>query len=318
MAKKLLITGALGHIGSKVIHGIKPGEYDEVVLLDDFSTQRYASLFNLPEDVRFTFIEENIDKADWDSRLKGIDAVFHFAAITDAASSFGKEEQVERVNFEGTKRLAEACARNGVRLIFPSTTSVYGVQGNLVDENCSINDLKPQSPYAASKLKAEQYLQKLGETSQLKFVILRLGTIFGISVGMRFHTAVNKFSWQAVMGQPVSVWRTALHQKRPYLDLNDAVDAFKFIVQKDLFDGRVYNVVTANATVNDILDVIRTDVPDLTIQYVDTAIMNQLSYEVSSERFCKTGFKFRGALKQGIGETIKLIRGARYVHAGRV
>ena len=62
--KKILITGALGHIGSKLIHSIKPGEFEVVHLIDIMLTQRYASLFNLPNDVNFKFYEEDILKAD--------------------------------------------------------------------------------------------------------------------------------------------------------------------------------------------------------------------------------------------------------------
>ena len=114
------------------------------------------------------------------------------------------------------------------------------------------SDLKPQSPYAEAKLEAEQLLDRLGAEKGLKFVTCRFGTIFGTSIGMRFHTAVNKFCWQAVMGQPLTVWKTALHQHRPYLDLGDAVKAINFIIQKKLYDGRIYNVVTTNSSVSNI------------------------------------------------------------------
>ena len=96
----------------------------------------------------------------------------------------------------------------------------------------------------------------------LKAIVCRFGTIFGPSPGMRFHTAVNKFCWQAVMGQPLSVWRTAYEQKRPYLDLADAVRALAFIIERDLFDGRIYNVLTLNATVRDIVEAIKGFVPE--------------------------------------------------------
>jgi nucleoside-diphosphate-sugar epimerase len=65
--------------------------------------------------------------------------------------------------------------------------------------------LKPQSPYAASKLHAEQRLQSLGEGQVLYYVTCLFGSIFGISPGMRIHTAINKFCWQAVIGQPITV-----------------------------------------------------------------------------------------------------------------
>ena len=127
---------------------------------------------------------------------------------------------------------------------------------------------------------------------------------------MRFHTAVNKFCWQAVMGQPLSVWRTAYDQKRPYLDLVDAVRAFAFIIERDLFDGRIYNVLTLNATVRDIVEAVREFVPDTEVSFVDSPIMNQLSYEISSQRFRDAGFQFAGDLRRGIGETVSLLKSA--------
>jgi len=152
-------------------------------------------------------------------------------------------------------------------------------------------------------------LHDKGASGALRFVICRLATICGVSAGMRFHTAVNKFCWQAVMGQPLTVWRTAMDQKRPYLYLGDAVRAVTFILTERAFDGRVYNVVTDNASVRQLVDYIRPHVPDVTVEYVDTPIMNQLSYEVSNARFRKLGFEVSGTLEAGIGETIRLFGG---------
>ena len=138
-------------------------------------------------------------------------------------------------------------------------------------------------------------------------VIGRLGTIFGPSIGMRFHTAVNKFIWLAVMGEPLTVWSTALNQKRPYLDLNDAIQAIRFFLAKKELNYPLYNVVTLNATVQDILEAIRRHIPKFEIQLTDSPIMNQLSYEISARRFAAEGFKSSGDLNRGIGETIALI-----------
>ncbi len=306
---KIAITGALGHIGSKFIHGMRPGQFQEIRLIDSIATQRYVSLFNLPQGVDFRFFEEDINSADLNRLFQGIDVVIHLAAITDATSSFGKEEEVELVNYSGTARVAQACVENGCKLIFPSTTSVYGTQEEVVDEECPIEGLKPQSPYAASKLRAEHFLKKLGHERNLRYVIFRLGTIFGTSIGMRFHTAINKFCWQACLRKPITVWRTALNQRRPYLDLSDAVASFLYVIDRDLFMGQIYNVVTVNATVGEIVEVIRKFIPDLTVDYVDSRIMNQLSYHVLNDKFKGTGFHFSGDLEKGISGTLNLLRG---------
>jgi nucleoside-diphosphate-sugar epimerase len=139
-------------------------------------------------------------------------------------------------------------------------------------------------------------------------VICRLGTIFGVSPGMRFHTAVNKFIWQACQQIPLTVWETALRQQRPYLDLTDAVRAICFILRQKRFDRQIYNVLTQNATVGEIIEYIRPHVPSLRINYVESPIMNQLSYGVANDKFRSLGFKFKGDLRGGILETISLLR----------
>jgi len=308
MTNKILITGPLGHIGSKLIHNLKPGDYEEVVMIDNLSTQRYSSLFNLPKGVRYSFYEENILEADLYSLFRNIDKVIHLAAITDATSSFEKSDEVEEVNYLGTKKVVEACIAEGCKLIFPSTTSVYGTQEELVDEDCEKSELKPQSPYAETKLKSEEFISRMASKGKIEASIIRLGTIFGASIGMRFHTAINKFCWQAVLGQPLTIWRTALGQKRPYLGLNDAVNCIDFFLKKELFDGEIYNAVTSNYTVKQVIDFIKYFIDDLQIDLVDNKIMNQLSYEVSTEKIESLGFVFKDNLGDGIEQTISLLR----------
>ncbi len=303
--KKILVTGALGHIGSRLIRELT-GSYDEAILADNLATQRYPSLFNLPSGRAYRFFEEDITTTDLRKHLDGVDAVVHLAALTNAESSHGREKEFEEVNLKGLTLVADACLDRGVRLIFPSSTSVYGSQEKLVDETCA--ELKPQSPYALSKLSAEEYLRSL-KSKGLKFVIFRFGTIFGSSIGMRFHTAVNKFTWQAVNGKPITVWKTAWKQRRPYLDLGDCVSAVNFALDSDLFDGEIYNVVTKNFTVEEIVETIRAFVPKLEINYVDSAIMNQLSYDVDGTKLSSRGFKPEGDIVKGIQSTVDYLKG---------
>jgi len=300
---RFVVTGALGHIGSRLIRHL-PVECPEceIVMVDNLATQRYASLFDLPGGARYRFIEADILRLDLPALIDGASAVIHLAAITDAVGSFTMREQVEEVNLIGTERVARACVRAGAPLVFPSSTSVYGIQGGAVDEKC--HELRPQSPYAESKLACEKLLQRMGDTEGLHFIVCRFGTIFGTSPGMRFHTAVNKFCWQAATGQPLTVWRDALHQYRPYLELGDATRALAFILRRPLFDRQTYNVLTLNATVAEVTAAISTSVRGVRIDLVDTPLLNQHSYNVSCERFMETGFEFTGDLRRGIDETL--------------
>ena len=308
---KIIVTGAVGHIGSFVVRDFAvrfPNA--EIVMIDNMMTQRVPSLFNLPAAGSYRFVEADVTQVDLKPLLESAHVVIHLAAITDAAGSFGNPEQMEANNFQATKKVAEACAEAGVRMIALSSTSVYGTQNDVVAEDCLPEELQPQSPYATIKLKEEKLVERLCKEKGLKGLSCRFGTIFGASPGMRFHTAVNKFCWQAAMGTPITIWSTAYEQKRPYLDLFDASRALAFIIENDLFDGRVYNVLTHNLTVRDIVETIREYIPDLEVSFVDNEIMNQLSYEVSCERFMSQGFVFAGDLKRGIGETLSLLKQA--------
>lgn len=306
---KIIVTGAIGHIGSYIIRDLGvsfPGS--NIVMVDNMMTQRFPSLFNLPSNSNYSFIEGDVSQIDLKPVFFGADVVIHLAAITDAAGSINKAEELEANNFQSTLRVAEACIEADASLIAISSTSVYGTQKDQVDENCSDSELQPQSPYATTKLKEEELIANLSKDKGLKAIHCRFGTIFGASQGMRFHTAVNKFCWQAVMNQPISVWTTAYDQKRPYLDLLDASRAIAFIIKNNIFDGQIYNVLTSNATVRQVVDTIKEFVPNLEIEFVDNQIMNQLSYEVLCQRFKSKGFVFSGNMRRGIKETIDLLK----------
>jgi UDP-glucose 4-epimerase len=305
----IVITGATGHIGSYLIRDLAtqfPGA--NIIMIDNMMTQRFSSLFNLPKTAKYRFIEGDVKNLDLISIFKNVDIVVHLAAITDAAGSFGKAAEVEENNFISTLKVSEACLKTNAKLITISSTSVYGTQNDIVDEDCGDDELQPQSPYAETKLKEEKLISSFCNNDGLKAITCRFGTIFGVSPGMRFHTAVNKFCWQASMSLPITVWKTAFDQKRPYLDLIDASRAISFIIEKDIFDGKIYNILTSNSTVRDITETIKQFVPNLTIEFVENKIMNQLSYEVSCNKFKAYNFDFSGSLEKGIGETISQLK----------
>ena len=305
---KFVVTGGLGHIGSLLIRKLDfwyPNS--EIFIIDNLSSERYCSLFNLPKHSKKYFIKGDLCDLHLHNIFKDSRCIFHLAAITNAEASFDKSKEVENNNFLATQKVALACRDNSVPMIYISSTSVYGTSSRQVDESCLNSELNPQSPYAESKLKEEKFLKELSTKSPFKMIILRFGTIFGISPGMRFHTAVNKFCLQASIDQPVTVWNTAYEQLRPYLYIGDAMKAFKILIDQHIFDNEIYNVLTGNFSVKRIIEEIRIYYPDLKIKFVDSKIMNQLSYEVLFEKFKLKGFSPENNITKGIQETIKLL-----------
>ncbi len=305
--KTILITGGLGHIGSNLMKVILSKRKFNLVILDNLLTQRYPSLYSRYNKNFFKFYNLSILDPNIENIFKKVDTVIHLAAIVDAANSFDKSKDVKLINYIGTKNIVHLCSKYNCNLIFPSTTSVYGSQNKLVDENTLQKNLNCQSPYAEYKLKAENYIIRYAKKNNLNFIILRLGTIYGASIGMRFQTAVNKFCWQASLNEPLTIWKTALKQKRPYLGIDDAIKCFLFIINHNNYSNNIYNVLSSNNTVEEIINIIKRYKKNLKINFVSTKIMNQLSYEVSSEKIKKLGFKTKSTLKKGISDTIKLL-----------
>jgi UDP-glucose 4-epimerase len=303
---RIVITGALGHIGSELIRNpTLIDACDEIVLIDNLSTQKFGSLFNLPSGVKYTLLQGDVAQEFSLTLSESVDAVIHLAGITDPLASVSNPNWLFDNNLRITKHIADTCGATETPLVFVSTTSVYTSTDASVDETCS--DLVPSSPYALCKLQEEAYV--LDAMRDTKSAIFRLGTIFRVSPGMRFHTAVNKFCWQAACGQPIEVWSTAMTQLRPYLALEDATAALSKTILERIYPGEIVNAVTCNATVRDVLTAISEFGCTTDVRLVDSPVMNNLSFQTSVEKAKSLGFSFEGNLQREVFNTLKLLRG---------
>ena len=224
--------------------------------------------------------------------------------MTNAAKSFGVEKEMYKNNINCLKTVINYCKKNKVKLIHISSTSVYGKQTNLVDENCEKKYLKPQSPYAKIKLIEEKMLKK---EKNLQYTTFRFGTISGISRGIRFHTAVNKFCLNAAINEPIPVYSTVLNQYRPYLSVKDAFKTFRFCIENNFFNIDIFNALSGNFTVNQILKKIRRYKKNIKIVFVNSEIMNQLSYHVDNKKLSSHGLKLSNTIDEDIKDTLNLL-----------
>ena len=302
----LLITGCCGHIGSYIaenVHKIK--KVKKTILVDNIKSNRFCSLFNLKKNNNLKFYLRDVNKKNSLNDFKNIKYVIHCASMTNAEKSFGKDKEMYKNNIDCLRNVINFCKKNNSKLIHLSSTSVYGKQADLVDEDCEEKYLKPQSPYADIKLIEEKMLIK--ETNQLKFNTFRFGTIAGVSKGIRFHTAVNKFCLNAAINEDIIVYKTALNQFRPYLSLNDAFKVFKFCIENEFFKNDIFNVLSGNYTVKQIINKIKKYKNNIQIKLVKTEIMNQLSYHVSSKKLESNGLYLNGSIEKDIKHTLKLL-----------
>ncbi len=301
----VMVTGGLGHIGSSLIrHESFAGRGCRLILVDNLSTQRYSSLFGLPASIDYQLLTGDVGQVVTPASLSGVDAVIHLAAITEPSASVRDPEHVFGNNLRITRHVADMCAEMHIPLVFTSTTSVYAGAEPIVDE--SSPNLDPQSPYALCKLEEEQYILAL-VSKGLQAAIFRLGTIFGPSPGMRFHTAVNRFCWQTALGEPLHVWSTAMHQRRPYLAVSDAAALLARTVLESVYPGTPVNAVTCNATVKDVLDAITSAGRVFAVADIPSPLMNTSSYDTSTELARSLGFAFRGELATDVAATLELL-----------
>ena len=304
---RLIITGGLGHIGSGILNSIsKIKNLKQVLIIDNLMSNKTNVLFDLKKmkNTKFIFFNQDMNKINFDKIFKKNDIVIHLGAITNATESFKIRKELFNNNYLSTIKIYKSSLKKNIRCIFFSSTSVYGTNHKIMFED-NYNNLNPQSPYAECKLKEEKFINKNANSRKKNMIILRLGTIFGISKGMRFHTAVNKFCFQAATNKPLTIWRTAYNQKRPYLDLNDAIKCIKFVIKNNIFDNNTYNVATCNITPKTLIKKIK-KYKKIKIKFVKNKIMNQLSFEVNCDKIRKTGFKFDGNLNDQIKKTLNL------------
>ena len=301
---KILITGGLGHIGSYLLENIDKIKFiKKIYIIDNLSTNRYCSLFNLPKtNKKIYFYQNDLSLKNALKNFKKVDVVLNLASLTDAEGSLKINNKIYRNNLGIFDNILRYCKKNSSKLIHISSTSVYGEQRGLVDENCK--KLKPQSPYAEIKVKEENILKK----NKIRFVSYRFGTISGVSKGMRFHTAINKFCLYSVLGKPLPIWKSMMNKPRPYLSLRDAFKVIKFTIENNFFNNETFNILSENLTLKKIIGYFKKYKKTIKIKYEKSKLVNQYSYRVSNEKFTRKALLLKSNIYHDIKFTLKMFR----------
>jgi UDP-glucose 4-epimerase len=294
----ILVTGGMGHIGSKLVNKLSSlRKIKKIIIIDNFSSERYISFINLKNRKKIIFYDEDLIHFNISKIKIKIDCVIHLASTTNAEKSFSNKNRVLDNNLKCTNKILNLGKKT--KIIFASSTSVYGNQYKIINSKNNQLNISPQSPYAESKILCENIIKKKSEN----FCIMRLGTIFGMSDGMRFHTAINKFCYQAAMDKKITILKKFYKKKRPYLDLDDCVRSIIFTIFNKKIINETLDVVTINLKVIEIIKEIE-KIKKIKKNFVNTKILNQLSYEVHSDRLLSLNFKFNGNLFSSISKTI--------------
>lgn len=252
-----LVTGGAGFIGSHI--ATRLAEMDQPVrVVDNLSTGSRANLAHL--DGRVEFIEGDLcDERTCVRAVDGVEVIFHVAALPSVPRSLADPWGSHDANVNATVRLLQAGHAAGVRrVVFSSSSSVYGDTPTLP----KVEDVepRPRSPYAASKLSAEQYVLAYARAALVEGVALRYFNVFGPrqSPDSQYAAVIPLFFRAAVSGTPAIVFGDG-GQTRDFTYVANVVDAnlLAATAPADKASGYPVNVGAGERTsINELLDLV--------------------------------------------------------------
>ncbi|MDZ7959754.1 MAG: GDP-mannose 4,6-dehydratase [Aulosira sp. DedQUE10] len=241
---KIIVTGAAGFIGSHLAEALLQ-QGKEVIGIDEvndyydpiFKRKNLAHLQVFPN---FTFIENDIQFLDWQALLQDVEVVYHQAAQAGVRASWGKgfRAYTER-NINATQILLEAAkdAKNLQRLVFASTSSIYGDAETLPTHEGIAP--QPVSPYGITKLAAERLGGLYHKNFGVPFVSLRYFTVYGPR--QRPDMAFHKFFKAALEDEAIPVYGDG-QQTRDFTFVSDAVAANLAAATAPQAIGEIFNI----------------------------------------------------------------------------
>lgn len=308
--KHVLLIGGAGYIGSALIPKLLAAGY-RVRLLDVFLFGKEP----LGESVKHPNLE--IVEADFRRvekvvmAMRGVGSVIHLGGIVgDPACALDEQLTIE-VNLAATRLIAEVAKGEGVkRVIFASTCSVYGANDSMLDENSALN---PVSLYARSKIASERVLLAARSDGGLAPVILRFGTIFGLSGRTRFDLVVNLLTAKALFEGKITLYGG--DQWRPFVHVDDAAQSVLTVLEAPLarVDGEVFNIGSngMNYTLGQVGEIIKTLVPTAELLELG-ANSDRRNYRVDFAKVRRIlGYETRWKLEEGINQVITAIRSGK-------
>ncbi len=256
--QKILVTGGAGFIGSHLVGALVELGH-EVVVYDDLSTGSIANIEHVRNQIGFWHYSI-LDFKRLIQACRGVDAILHQAAFVSLPESMKFLLRCTEINVMGTLGVLMAAKEAGVRrVVVASTSAIYG--GSAADVQSEGDAPSPRSPYAVSKLAAEEYCRLFTRAYGLETVCLRYFNVFGPrqSPDSQYAAVIPKFISCILKDEPPPIYGDG-HQSRDFVYVGDVAQAnLKALaapageVAGKVFNvgrGEVWNLFDLLATIN--------------------------------------------------------------------
>jgi UDP-glucose 4-epimerase len=245
MARRTIVTGGAGFIGSHLVERLLK-EGHEVIVLDNFSTGRPENLADFSDNPRLQVKQVDIaGQRTIQPFFKGVDWVFHLAALADIVPSIQQPVAYHKANVEGTVAVLEAARSAGVgRFIYVASSTCYGIPDEFPTPETAAPG--PMYPYALTKHVAEQYVMHWYKLYKLPCLSLRFFNVYGprSRTSGTYGAVFGVFLAQKLAGKPFTVVGDG-KQTRDFTFVTDAVSSLITAAESSL-TGRAFNAGSGN------------------------------------------------------------------------
>ena len=312
--KKAIVFGGAGFVGSRLCP-ILEKQYD-LTIVDTFwfweDKEQYIEKVGIE---RAKVIVEDTRCNDIEKLMRGKDIVINLSCLSNDTSSDVDYNFTHDVSYNGVMNVFNKALKKKVsKLIQTSTTSVYGIkQGKMVTEE---EVPEPITQYSRIKAELDNVLKYYMNYSDTGITVLRPATLYGYSPRLRLDVMVNTLLDRTFRDKKMMI--EGGEQLRPCLHVDDLCNAYIQSIENPISNGKIYNVTNENYSVNQIVSLIKSVIPEVELHYQH--VIDQRSYKTSSALIKKElGLKFKKKLnKSTIKELYNHIQHSYYDKFGSI
>ena len=241
--QKVIVTGGAGFIGSNLVDELIEQNI-EVIVIDDLSTGFQK---NINPKATLHILDISRHKNQIEKLMKGVDVVFHLAALARVQPSIENPQKYNEININGTLNVLFAAHKAGVkRVIYSASSSCYGNNKTFPTPETELTN--PLSPYGLQKYVGEQYCKMFSEVYNLDTVSLRYFNVYGERMNFEgaYKLVIAVFTEQMLKGNPLTITNDG-NQKRDFTYVKDIVKANILAAQhKNKLKGEAFNIGNGN------------------------------------------------------------------------